>query len=145
MIAETIEGILTQNIQLLVLGVGSSHYQNLFADLENSHPDKIRILPNNDLSRRKIYAASNIGLLFSKNTTSSLELKNLLVYGVIPVALPDPILENYNPVTEKGNAFLFTETNKWHFFGAFMRALENYKFSYDWQNLELAGMETLED
>ena len=55
----------------------------------------------------------------------------------------DPILKDYNPVTESGNAFLYKEDNLWLFYAALVRALENYKFSYDWQNLELAAMETL--
>lgn len=59
--------------------------------------------------------------------------------------MPDPVLENYNPVLEKGNAFIFNESDKWQFFSALVRATENYKFSYDWQNLELAAMDVFSE
>ena len=73
-----------------------------------------------------------------------LELKNLLAYGVVPVALEDPILTDYNPITESGNAFIFSKENKWLFFAAIVRAIENFKFTYDWQNIELAVMATFD-
>lgn len=131
------------DIQLLVLGVGSADYQGLFAKYAEQYSDKMKILINDELSRRKIYAASNISLIFKNNSQNALELKNALAYGVLPVIQNDPILKNYNPVNESGNAFLFEKENEWLFFAALVRALENYKFAYDWQNLELAAMETL--
>lgn len=103
----------------------------------------MKILPNDEQSRRKIYAASNISLIFNNNSQNALELKNALNYGVIPVVKNDPILKDYNPITETGNAFLYQEDTFWLFYAALVRALENYKFSYDWQNLELAAMETM--
>lgn len=105
----------------------------------------MKIMLNDELSRRKIYAASNISLIFENNSQNAVELKNALSYGVIPVVKSDPVLKDYTPITESGNAFLHDEDNKWLFYAALVRALENYKFSYDWQNLELAAMNTLGD
>lgn len=126
----------------MVLGVGSTQYQKVFAEYADKYSDKMQILINDELSRRKIYAAANISLIFKNNSQNAIELKNALSYGVIPVAKSDPILTDYSPITEAGNAFLFEKDDKWLFFAALVRALENYKFSYDWQNLELSAMDT---
>ena len=144
LIKETLDWILALDLQLLVLGVGSADYQETFAEYAEQYPNKMHILINDEISKRKIYAASNISLIFKNNSQNALELKNALTYGVIPVIKTDPILRDYNPITESGNAFLFEKEDKWLFYAAFIRALENYKFKYDWQNLELTAMETLE-
>ncbi len=47
--------------------------------------------------------------------------------------------ENYNPVEEAGNAFLFHELSAWQVYGAIVRAVENFAFSYDWENLRSQG------
>lgn len=101
-------------------------------------------MDDDDLSRRKVYAGSNISLIFSATTVNILELKKALAYGTIPIALADPVLTDFNPVTEVGNAFIFKAEKPWTFFVSLVRAVENYKFTYDWQNLELAAMGTFE-
>lgn len=47
--------------------------------------------------------------------------------------------ENYNPVEEAGNSFLFHELSAWQVYGAIVRAVENFAFSYDWENLRSQG------
>ena len=47
--------------------------------------------------------------------------------------------ENYNPVEEHGNAFLFHELSAWQVYGSIVRAVENFAFSYDWENLRSQG------
>lgn len=105
----------------------------------------MKIMVNDEQSKRKIYAAANISLIFNNNSLNAVELKNALAYGVIPIVKSDPILKNYSPITESGNAFLYEEDNKWLFYSTLVRALENFKFSYDWQNLELAVMDLLNE
>lgn len=112
--------------------------------MAEKYPNKLKILSDDETSLRKIYAASNIALIFNNSNTNLVELKNSLAYGVVPVALSNQILKDFDPVKEAGNAFLFEKENKWSLFAALVRALENYRFVYDWENLELAAMETLE-
>lgn len=61
--------------------------------------------------------------------------------GIVPVMLKGlhPEAENYNPVEESGNAFLFPKISPWNIYGALVRALENFAFSYDWENLRKEG------
>lgn len=61
--------------------------------------------------------------------------------GIVPVMLTGlhPAAENYNPVEEKGNAFLFSELSTWQIYTALVRSIENFAFSYDWENLRDQG------
>lgn len=46
-----------------------------------------------------------------------------------------PMLENYHPNDETGNAFTFKSYNPWEMFRAIVRATETYRFPYDWENI----------
>ncbi|QQR54389.1 hypothetical protein IPG41_04255 [Candidatus Peregrinibacteria bacterium] len=61
--------------------------------------------------------------------------------GIVPVMREGlhQEAENYNPVQENGNAFLFHEPSAWQIYGAIVRATENFAFSYDWENLRSQG------
>lgn len=73
------------------------------------------------------------------------EFSEILSRGIVPVMLADlnPNAENYEAAKEKGNAFLFPKLTKWHVYGSLIRALENFQFSYDWENLRQHGKELL--
>lgn len=54
--------------------------------------------------------------------------------GIVPVTFNfDNRIEDYNPNTEKGNSFVYENFNQWEIFAALVRALETYKFPYDWR------------
>lgn len=42
-------------------------------------------------------------------------------------------IADYNPNNETGNSFTFENLNEWEVFAAIVRALETYKFPYDWK------------
>lgn len=42
---------------------------------------------------------------------------------------------DYNPIEEEGNGFYFKNPTTWEIFAAIVRALETYRFPYDWENL----------
>ncbi len=69
----------------------------------------------------------------------------LIERGIVPVLLQDlhPRAENYNASKETGNAFLFQSLNEWSIYGALVRALENFGFSYDWESLKNNGKDLL--
>lgn len=64
--------------------------------------------------------------------------QEILGKGAVAVIKEDvnPIFENYSPDQENGNSFLFNVYDKYDIFAAIIRALENHKFSYDWQNIK---------
>lgn len=46
-----------------------------------------------------------------------------------------PLLQNYHPNNETGNSFTYSSDNAWDIFMALVRAVETYKFPYDWDNI----------
>ena len=53
-----------------------------------------------------------------------------MIYGCVPIVrkvggLNDTV-SNYNPKTEKGTGFVFSQFDEFHLFGCIIRALENY-------------------
>ncbi|MEI8230064.1 MAG: hypothetical protein WCG83_02905 [Candidatus Peregrinibacteria bacterium] len=137
---QTLPGILSQGIQLLILGKGSSEYGALFTKIAQEQSHRVAIFENNDETLGKMFAAADIALFFADPTgTDSLDYA--LQYGVVPVAPRCKGLEDYNPVQETGDAFLFDKPTPWHCFAALVRALETFKFPFDWRTIERHGME----
>lgn len=55
-------------------------------------------------------------------------------HGVITITSKfNEKIEDYNPNLESGNSFVFKNANEWEVFAAIVRALETYKFPYDWK------------
>jgi hypothetical protein len=71
------------------------------------------------------------------------EFKEISKRGIVPVMLTGihSDAENYDAAQEKGNAFLFPKLTQWHVYGSLIRALENFQFAYDWENLRNSGKE----
>lgn len=70
----------------------------------------------------------------------SLSLRNEIVPICYNFKKYERILIDYDPITEQGNSFLFKEFSKWHIFAAVARALENYRFSFDWEGIVRDGV-----
>ncbi len=74
------------------------------------------------------------------------EFKMIIDRGIVPIMLAGihPKADNYNPIEEDGNAFLFDKMSHWQIYSALVRALENFNFSYDWENLRAQGRSLME-
>lgn len=84
-----------------------------------------------DLSEEEALKKATIMVLLKHDPEM---LKKAWANGVVPVtkAFTDAI-KDYNPNTESGNSFVFENTNEWEVYAAIVRALETYKFPYDWK------------
>lgn len=73
------------------------------------------------------------------------EFKEIIKAGIVPIMLTGTCTkaENYDATQEKGNAFLFPKSSAWHIYGTLVRALENFRFSYDWENIRSQGHELI--
>ena len=81
----------------------------------------------------RLLLAADMAIVFSEQMDL---IKLLLSYGVILIAgEKSPFLENYKPNEETGNAFLFKKLNSWSVYASLVRALETFKFPYDWGNI----------
>lgn len=142
LLKEVLPGLLSLDIQILILGKGSSAYGALFTELVKKHPHKIAIIPNDEVSSRKMYAAADMAL-FLADPKGMPEVAEALSYGVVPIAPATSALEDYNPIQEAGNAFLYSEASMWHCFGAVVRAYETHKFPFDWRTIQRHSMESV--
>ncbi len=139
-IQDVMNGLLEQPVEIVLTGIGTKKFQDYFTDLAEKNPKKITIIPDDKNAKRKAYAASNIILIPSDSPECIQEAKNAMSYGVIPVISDQDFVEDYSPVQEKGNAFVYTNGSPWSFFATFIRAMENFRFPYDWKNIQISAM-----
>jgi len=135
-------GLMELPIELLVLGKGSNSFGELFTKMQKEKSHRIAIIPAKDHDRSEMYAASDIALFFA-DPASLPELNHCLQYGVVPISPATPLLESYDPVQERGNAFTYEKLNQWHAFAALARALETFKFPFDWRTIQRHCMDSV--
>ncbi|MGL4847740.1 MAG: glycogen synthase GlgA [Clostridium sp.] len=140
LLMESIEDIISQNIQLVILGKGESIYEEFFNNLEIKYPNKVRtkLLFDNNLSHR-IYAGIDIFLMPSKFEPCGLGQLIALRYGSIPIVratggLKDTVIP-YNKYENTGNGFSFKNYSSTEFTNSILYALEIYKNTRLWKNL----------
>ncbi len=143
LMSETLAGILELPVSLVIRGRGSKKYGEQFTKLLKENGHRIAILPDDEDHVRLMLSGSDIALFFSEKGTTE-DLENALRYGVIPVAPESEQLENYNPVQESGNAFVYEHSTPWLCFGSLVRALETFKFPFDWRTIQRHAMESMD-
>lgn len=132
---DVLPGILSLPVELLVLGKGSASYGTLFTKLAKEQRHRVHIVADKDKALDAMLAASDMALFLSKEISAH-DLTQCLQHGVVPISLPHAHLEDYNPVQETGNAFLYDSPTKWHCFAALTRAVETHKFPFDWKTIQ---------
>ena len=137
---ELLPGLLQLPVELLVVGKGSAKYGSLFTQLAKENRHRVHILPDTDDAMRTMYAAADMALFLS-DPSDSKELRWCLAYGAVPVSLPCSGLEDYDPVQESGNAFVFEKASPWLCFASLARGVETYKLPFDWRTIQKHGME----
>jgi len=139
-IKDVMNGILEQPVQIILMGIGTQKYQDYFTELAEKNPKQISIIPDNNENKRKVYAASNMILIPADSNECLKEAQNAMQYGVIPIISEQDFVEDYNAIQESGNAFVYKKDSPWSFFATTIRALENFKFPYDWKNIQISAM-----
>lgn len=132
---DLIPALLSQPLEILVLGKGSAKYGTLCTKLAKEHNHRFHIVPDTEESITQMYAASDMAL-FVSNAVPEAELLRCLKSGVVPVSPSQKILDDYNPVQETGNAFVYEGADVWRCFAALVRAIETYKFPFDWKTIQ---------
>lgn len=140
LLEELLPGLMELSVQLVILGKGSASYGKMLTTLAKEHSHRIAIVPNEDEAIRKMYAASDMALFLS-NPKGTPELAHALAYGAVPLAPSTSGIDDYNPNQESGVAFVYDKMTVWHAFAAAVRALETYKFPFDWRTIQKHGME----
>ncbi|MEK7673101.1 MAG: hypothetical protein AAB373_04410 [Patescibacteria group bacterium] len=96
------------------------------------------VLPYNRGNRNLLIQAADMALCFDFN-----DVEEMLLNGTIPISMPRGEIADYNPNRENGNSFVFKKENYWSIFATIVRALETFKFPYDWNHIIRQGLETV--
>src|SRR5258707_2306826 len=145
LLAQIIQPLLAQGIQLVVLGIGDQHYHEMFQNLAARYPDQVAIfLTFNSELAQSIYAGSDMFMMPSRFEPCGLGQLIAMRYGSVPIVravggLADTVQE-YDPRTGEGNGFTFTNYDPWELFAAIVRALELFRFKDLWRTLQRRGM-----
>ena len=118
--------LLSKDVQLVILGTGEYHYENMFRDLAYRYPDKVsaNILFDDTLAQ-KIYASSDMFLMPSLFEPCGLGQLFAMSYGTVPITrttggLVDTV-HHFDPETGEGNGFQFQDYDA----GGLMWAINN--------------------
>lgn len=142
LLTDVLPGVLSLETELLIVGKGSDTYGALFTKLAKEQPHRVHIVTDSPANVSKMLAAADMALFLTDERSP--ELAMCLAYGVVPIALEQKGLENYDPVQEAGNAFTFAEPSKWHCFASLVRACETYKLPFDWRTIQKHCMEAVQ-
>ncbi|HEU5227662.1 MAG TPA: glycogen synthase GlgA [Ktedonobacteraceae bacterium] len=146
LLSQIIQPLIMQGIQFVVLGIGDQHYHEMFQSLAARYPEQVAIFLtfNAELAQR-IYAGSDMFLMPSRFEPCGLSQLIAMRYGCVPIVrsvggLADTVQE-YDPQTNTGNGFVFTNYDPWELFAAIIRALTVFRIKDAWCTLQLHGME----
>lgn len=127
-------GLLTLPIQIVVVGKGSAEYGKYFSKLAADKPHKVAIVANGKDMVENVLTASDMALFCAPADAD--DLRDCLAHGIVPVSPASSMLANYDPNQEAGNAFTFDQLTHWHCFAAAVRAVETYRFPYDFKTIQ---------
>lgn len=137
--------LLSQDVQLIVLGKGEISYENFFKDLASNYRGKCVavIAYNQDLSR-KIYSGADVFLMPSKTEPCGLSQMIASRYGTVPVVRETGGLnDSIKAYTGKcGNGFTFHDYNAHDMLYVVNEAIRTYKDKAAWKDVQKRAMET---
>lgn len=141
----TLESLLNQDVQVVILGKGEIAYENFFNHIAYCYKGKCASIIefNQDLSR-KIYSGADIFLMPSKMEPCGLSQMIASRYGTVAVVretggLNDSI-SAYTGV--KGNGFTFHDYNAHDMLYVINEAIRTYKDKNAWKDVQYRAMTT---
>jgi starch synthase len=147
LIANIMWGLMRLKLQLVVLGAGDARYEEMFRANARDNPQKVSAtIGFKPVLAQHIYAGSDMFLMPSRFEPCGLGQLISLRYGTIPIVratggLADTI-DDWDPVEQTGNGFVFTAYDHWDLFAQVVRALETFRQPSLWRRLQANAMST---
>lgn len=144
LVEAVLEQILQEEVQLVVLGSGDWHYEQLFRHAAAKRPTQVvGWFGFNDGLARRIYAGSDMYLMPSQFEPCGLSQLIALRYRSVPIVretggLKDTVT-SYNEITGEGNGFSFANYNAHDLLFTVQRALALYRDEPSWQKIIANG------
>jgi len=144
LIINSMEEILKEKVQFIILGKGDRGYERFFEYLQESYKDKIYVRIGFDSNfAKKIYAGADLFLMPSISEPCGIAQMIASRYGAVPIVretggLRDSIKD---ASLGEGNGFTFIDESPEALCQAVKRALRVYENKEDWRKLVEAVME----
>jgi len=146
LIFNILDELLRLDIQIMIMGDGDKKYIQKLKKYQKKYPKKLVWIPFSKNQKREtlLYAAGDMFLLPSHHEPCGINQLIAMRYGCVPIVrkvggLKDTV-SNYNPSTKKGTGFSFERFNSLELYGAIIRALENYKYKYQFREIMIRAM-----
>lgn len=127
MVKAVIEGLNVVDVNVVVL-----------ADDKASLEGEGTYLNYSRSNRNKLLQAADMALIFDFS-----DIEELLLNGIIPISGKRPEIADYNPNHETGNSFIYSKKSPWSVFAALVRAVETFRFPYDWKHIVRQGVRSV--
>lgn len=143
-----LEEILSEDVQVIILGKGDWQFENYFGDVAYRYGGKCRMIPayNKDLAS-KIYSGADIFLMPSKQEPCGLSQMIACRYGTVPVVrrtggLADSITPFNEGNRDKGIGFVFNNYNAHEMLYVIKDAIFTYGNKEVWTGIMKRAMQT---
>jgi starch synthase len=140
-----LDRLLWDDVRLIILGEGDPAYETALAIAARKFPGKFAYQEDyNEKLAHLIQAGMEISLIPSRFEPAGLSAMYNLKYGALPVARAtggiQEIIEDYDPVMDRGYGFLCYEYSSEAFWDAIKRAREIYRDRNVWTKLMKRAM-----
>lgn len=111
-------------------------------DLDSFSFPHVHHVPYSEKNRKETMQAMDMMVTLPFN-----DLEEMWLNGVVPVSCKRKGVSDYDPNRESGNSFVYGDIETascWKVFAGVVRALETFKFPYDWQSIVINGLEKLQ-
>jgi starch synthase len=145
LLLDIIDELLAMDLQIVILGAGDPKYQAALAKLPAAHPEKIGVeIGFDNALAHKIEAGVDMFLMPSRFEPCGLNQIYSLKYGTVPVVRAtgglDDTIEDFDPLSGKGNGFKFAHYSGEAFLSAIKRAIAVYMNKKVWKQVVANGM-----
>jgi starch synthase len=147
LVHNVIDEIMAEGTQLVVLGSGEHQYEAMFQEAALRYPGKIAVrIGYDDTLARRIYSGADLLLMPSLKEPCGISQLIAMRYGCIPLVreiggLVDTV-ESFNPETNEGTGFSFTNYNAHDMLHVIRLACNVYRDKKRWTVLMKMAMKT---
>jgi starch synthase len=140
LLAEAIDQLLALDLQLVMLASGDPDLEQIFRQAQARHPGRLRLIDRFDQAlAHRIQAGADMFLMPSRFEPCGLTQMYALKYGTVPIVratggLKDTVIE-FDPVSARGNGFVFADYSPPALLGAVERALGIFHDPPRWARL----------
>jgi starch synthase len=131
LLLHVLEEVLELDVQLVILGTGEQHYEEMLRYFAAKHPEKLALrLEFSDKLAHEIYGGADMSLMPSRFEPCGISQMIAMRYGTVPIVretggLKDTVM-NYDELTGLGNGFSFINYNAHELLFAVQRAVRIY-------------------